>query len=183
MEVRSTLFRNNAVWTEERAGELHQRLADAVRARCPGWLVGQVDDIIQAAYLKVAAVIDRSEGNRELPTSYLWKAASSAVIDEIRHRRRLREVSMEESGVMAEATVPRPNPEHHAYGQGVAEEIRGCLGEMVDDRRAAVSLHLLGHSVPEVARLMHWNEKRAENLVYRGLADLRRCLKAKGIKP
>jgi RNA polymerase sigma-70 factor (ECF subfamily) len=30
---------------------------------------------------------------------------------------------------------------------------------------------------------MGWTEKKAENLVYRGLADLRRCLSAKGLRP
>jgi hypothetical protein len=30
---------------------------------------------------------------------------------------------------------------------------------------------------------MVWDEKRAENLVYRGLADLRKCLLARGVRP
>ena len=34
-----------------------------------------------------------------------------------------------------------------------------------------------------VAEMLGWNAKRADNLVYRGLADLRRCLTAKGIEP
>ena len=44
-------------------------------------------------------------------------------------------------------------------------------------------LHLQGHSVPDAARLLGWPAKRTENLVYRGLADLRRCLIAKGHTP
>ena len=52
---------------------------------------------------------------------------------------------------------------------------------MKRERRLAVTLHLQGHSVPEAARLLDWAVKRTENLVYRGLADLRECLTAKGI--
>jgi len=34
----------------------------------------------------------------------------------------------------------------------------------------------------EVARALQFNEKRAQNLIYRGLEQLRRCLAAKGIE-
>ena len=34
---------------------------------------------------------------------------------------------------------------------------------------------------PEVASILKWRAKTAENLVYRGLADLRRCLATKGL--
>ena len=50
-------------------------------------------------------------------------------------------------------------------------------------RRLAVTLHLQGHSVPEVGRLMGWSAKKADNLVYRGRADLRECLELRGIRP
>jgi RNA polymerase sigma-70 factor, ECF subfamily len=46
-----------------------------------------------------------------------------------------------------------------------------------------VTLYLQGHTVPETARILGWDAKRAENLVYRGLADLRQCLMGKGHRP
>ena len=39
-----------------------------------------------------------------------------------------------------------------------------------------MTLHLQGFRVAEVATALGWTEKQAENLVYRGLADLRICL-------
>jgi RNA polymerase sigma-70 factor (ECF subfamily) len=54
---------------------------------------------------------------------------------------------------------------------------------MKRERRLAVILHLQGHSVREAARLLDWAFKRTENLVYRGLADLRACLQSKGMTP
>ena len=54
---------------------------------------------------------------------------------------------------------------------------------MKRERRLAVTLHLQGHTVPQAARLLDFSPKQTENLVYRGLADLRACLLAKGIRP
>ena len=54
---------------------------------------------------------------------------------------------------------------------------------MKRERRLAVTLHLQGHTVPETARILDWAAKQTENLVYRGLADLRECLMAKGLRP
>jgi hypothetical protein len=34
-----------------------------------------------------------------------------------------------------------------------------------------------------VAALLGFDEKQTENLVYRGMAELRRCLRLKGLKP
>jgi RNA polymerase sigma-70 factor (ECF subfamily) len=44
-------------------------------------------------------------------------------------------------------------------------------------------LHLQGHSLDEICAMLEEPRKKVENLAYRGLADLRRCLKARGIEP
>jgi RNA polymerase sigma-70 factor (ECF subfamily) len=75
--------------------------------------------------------------------------------------------------------APRPDAQHEAREAGRA--IRDCLAAMVPARRRAVTLMLQGHSVPQTAGLLGWALKKTENLVYRGLADLRVCLRAKGI--
>jgi RNA polymerase sigma-70 factor (ECF subfamily) len=66
-----------------------------------------------------------------------------------------------------------------AIGNGITD----CLQAMAPYRRQAVALHLVGHSVPETAGLLSCTRKRAENLVYRGLADLRACLRKKELEP
>ena len=65
----------------------------------------------------------------------------------------------------------------------MGQEIQDCLSRMQRDRRLAVTLYLQGHTVPETARVLQWPTKRADNLVYRGLANLRQCLLAKGMRP
>jgi len=65
----------------------------------------------------------------------------------------------------------------------VGRAIRDCLLGLVTPRRLAVTLHLQGHTVPQAAEVLGWDAKRTENLVYRGLADLRVCLARKGVTP
>jgi RNA polymerase sigma-70 factor (ECF subfamily) len=76
-----------------------------------------------------------------------------------------------------------PGPERQYAAGQVGRAIRDCLLGLVTDRRLAVALHLQGHSVPQAAALLGWDRKRTENLVYRGLADLRACLEKKGVSP
>ena len=54
---------------------------------------------------------------------------------------------------------------------------------MVEPRKLAVTLHLLGYKVPQIAKKMGWNPKRASNLVYRGLDGLRDCLRGMELTP
>jgi RNA polymerase sigma-70 factor (ECF subfamily) len=54
---------------------------------------------------------------------------------------------------------------------------------MKRERRLAVTLYLQGHTVAEAASILEWPFKRTENLIYRGLADLRACLRCKGLRP
>jgi RNA polymerase sigma-70 factor (ECF subfamily) len=79
--------------------------------------------------------------------------------------------------------VALQNPERSAAAEEIGRGIRDCLAAMKRERRLAVALHLQGHRIAEAARLLDCDEKRAENLVYRGLDDLRRCLAAKGFEP
>lgn len=174
--------------TEARWITLRAALARAVRRQCPRWLNDHAEDLVQAALVKVMAAAGNSEGNRPLSSFYLYRVAHSALVDEIRRRQRRREVALEvndpeeQPGRDAEPQAAG-DPEQDASLRELGVAVRSCLLEMTDDRRLAVMLHLQGHSVPEAARILGWPVKRTENLVYRGLADLRQCLLAKGHSP
>lgn len=162
-------------------------MAQAVRRQCPWWLSDQAQDIAQAALLKVMAAEKNFEGERPLTSFYLYRVAHSALVDEIRRRRRRREVALE---VVTDAgedrsiePTARSDPERDASFGELGAAVRDCLVSMKRERRLAVMLHLQGHPVPEAARILGWAVKRTENLVYRGLADLRQCLVGKGHRP
>ena len=170
-------------WTSLRAA-----LARAVRRQCPSWLSDHAEDLVQAALMKVMAAVRGREGDRTLTSFYLHRVAHSALVDEIRRRQRRREVALVVGGSGDEAgTDVEPqaagDPEQDAALSELGAAVRNCLLDMGTDRRLAVMLHLQGHSVPDAARLLGWPVKRTENLVYRGLADLRQCLVAKGHTP
>ncbi len=170
--------------TEVQVAELRGSLSQAVFHCCPGWLSTSAEDIVQAALLKIIEALREREGNPHITPFYVKRTAFCAVVDEIRRRRRLREQPMEESELIAiPAAVTGDSPESAARDAQLSRGVRDCLAALPDPRRVAVTMHLQGHSLAEVARLLEWTQKRAENLVYRGLADLRHCLTAKGLAP
>lgn len=166
--------------------EIRRRILITVRHACPGWMADDAEDVAQNALIKVCQILEREgERNRELPPSYLWKVACSATVDAIRSRRRSRmeEVSMDAAPDQCQVRGEAPDPERRTAAVEVGRAIVDCLQRLVAPRRLAAMLHLQGHTVPETARLMHWTEAKANNLVYRGIADLRRCLAGKGWSP
>jgi len=171
--------------SEVELARLRAELTRAVRRICPAWLADRADDLVQVAWMRVVEIQNRSEGNAGLSTFYLQRAAHSALIDEIRRRRRRQEVALDQAMVETHpaARAPEADPERAAAGRELGRAIQSCLGRLIRPRQVTVTLHLLGHSVPEAARLLGWSVKRVENLVYRGLADLRGCLELAGATP
>jgi RNA polymerase sigma-70 factor (ECF subfamily) len=143
---------------------IRQVLIRAVERHCPPALAAHREDLVQMALVRL---LERRPGEGSTPrgASYLWRVAYTVVIDEIRrfrrHQRQAERLPRDEGGT--------PGPEARS-------EILDCLGGLQDRRRTAVVLHLQGFRTAEVASALGWTEKQAENLVYRGLADLRACL-------
>jgi RNA polymerase sigma-70 factor (ECF subfamily) len=126
----------------------------------------------------------KSEEERQLNASYLYRVAYTTLVDELRRQKRRGEVALEEEvETPMDGMTARNDPERAAAASEIGRGIRECLERMLAERRMAVALYLQGHSVPESARHLDWPPKRTENLVYRGLADLRGCLDAKGLRP
>jgi RNA polymerase sigma-70 factor, ECF subfamily len=167
-------------------GQLRQTLVRVVARICPAWLSAQRDDLVQAAVMRVVQVLHKlkpiGEGDPPFSSSYLYKVAHSALVDEIRRARRRRETDFDDAGVEV-AAVAVDDPERQAAGREIGRGIQSCLMRMKRERRLAVTLHLQGHNVAEAAQILDWPLKRTENLIYRGLADLRACLKSKGMEP
>lgn len=158
-------------------------MSKAAGRLCPAWLRGERDDIIQVAMMRLHQVIERSEGEGVPSSSYIWRTAFTVIVDEIRRRTRRPEVPIGGDASADELADGGVDPERQAIAHEAAGVIRACLRALVTARRAAVVLHLQGHGVPEIAVLLGWSAKRAENAVYRGLKDLRGCLRAKGVQP
>lgn len=163
--------------------ELRDRVAAAVRRNCPSWMRAEVEDLAQNVLLKLLRARERSEGGRSFSTLYLEKSAHGAVVDEIRRVCRRREDAGDQDEVLARTPAVAGDPHRSSSAREIARGVFDCLGRLSQSRRLAVSLYLNGCTVPEAAAHLRWRLKRTESLVYRGLAQLRVCLEAKGLKP
>jgi RNA polymerase sigma-70 factor, ECF subfamily len=143
---------------------IRQVLIRAVERHCPPALALHREDLVQMSLVRL---LERSTGEGSNPrgASYLWRVAYTVVIDEIRRFRRQQRQAEQ-----------LPRDERATHGPEARSEILDCLERLQDRRRTAVELHLQGFRTAEVATALGWTEKQAENLVYRGLADLRACL-------
>jgi len=166
----------------DRWGAVRSTLAAAVHQSCPTWLAAEAEDIVQESMIRLLHIVESREGNPDPGSLYLWKVAYSVTVDEIRRQRRRHEVPLGNGLPRAVDGGHGSSPEELAAGGEVGRGILDCLAGLAENRRQAVRLRLLGHTVGEVASLMGWPYKKTENLVYRGLEDLRRCLRRKDLQ-
>lgn len=168
---------------EERVADLRARLIAAVTRVCPRWLASHAEDIVQTAVAQLLARAQRGGGFGDLSSMYLLKVAHGAVVDEIRRHCRRAETLEDERTNLATMSATTPDPERSRRASEIGEAIADCLARLARPRRVALTLHLKGFTTREAAEQLAWGYKRTEHLVYRALADLRRCLAAKGLAP
>lgn len=150
----------------------------SVRRACPDWMADFAEDMVQVAALKVL----RSK-HADLNRTYLWRVGYTVVIDEIRRRSRRNEVGMTPSLADRIVNSGELTPETRAQGARIGAELLDCLRELNETRRRAVTLYLQDHRIPEIAEMLGWDRKKASNNVYRGMEDLRRILRERGLEP
>ena len=90
---------------------------------------------------------------------------------------------MKPGDLEGEAAWDGSDPFRDHAARELGEGIHQCLNRLSEKRRLVVGFHLFGHTLGEIETLLACNPKRVRNLLYRGLADLRRCLIAKGLQP
>ncbi len=161
---------------------LVRRVRVAVGRSCPRYLASQADDIAQDVLVQLLRKLEKTEGKAGFSSMYLLKAAHGVTVDEIRRRSRRRELTGMEDEMVGNESA-RPDPERRALSRSLGREIRLCLETIVPARRAALTLHLLGCPVPEIAMRLECSEKSADNRLYRGMKNLRDCLTGKGLRP
>jgi RNA polymerase sigma-70 factor (ECF subfamily) len=167
----------------EDLSDLRRVLERAVRRICRSSLASHHEDIVQQAMIRVTQTFASGEEKEPRTGSYLWKVAYTAALKEIQRVRRRREVGIEDAGGGMLTDGRAPDPERASFSREIGVKIRECLDLMVEPRRLAVLLHLHGYGLGESATVLGWPAKRCDNLLYRGLSDLRKCLESKGVKP
>lgn len=108
--------------------------------------------------------------------SYLKRIINSSVIDHLRKARR-------DSALLSQEKKKFINEIANSYNKDTAhrrifeETVGKAVDRLIDSRRQVVKLYLLNFSVQDISIYMNWSLDRTRNLLYRGLADLRKSLK------
>ena len=158
---------------------LRRELVRAMHRVCPRSLAADAEDLVQESFIRLIRA-GKLDDDSVLSATYLKKVAYSAVIDEIRRRRRrIAVISEADTDIEAAADETRSATPDLALGKAM----EFCMQKLEEQRRRALTLHLLGYSGAEVAQMLECNAKRAENLTLRGLAQLRECLRGQGLSP
>lgn len=162
----------------------YQALREIVMLACPVGLRQDLDCLVQMSAVKLWKQLE-VDPERELSKSYLYRIATSTIIDEIRRRGAKKCSFVQSSSDTLENCATAPGRhwgadvglERAAFGA----KLRGCLNRLPDQQRVATLLFLQGHSNKEIARMLNWTEKKTENCRLRGRDSLRKCLRRKGL--
>lgn len=170
---------------DEALETLLRRSADQVRRLASRYgLQDQVDEVFQEVRIRLWKS-GAGHGNlAEAPASYVYRTALSAAVDILRRKRARRETPAKLERPSGEAVFGEARPadaplNDRELGQAIEQEINA----LAPDRAMVVRLHLAGYAREEIADLLSWTEPRTRHLIYRGLADLRERLLARGIGP
>jgi len=165
-----------------RHGEYEQLIQDYSR-----FMVGQIqrynlpkygldpEDINQEVKLRLWKLL-QSGRTIKSRTSYLRRIIHSVVIDQLRKRRRDENLyAHERSKRIAEQDLlyRRERARQQALEEAVGMAVKG----LIRSRRQVVRLYLLNLTIQEIASYLRWSQDKTRNLLYRGLADLRRSLR------
>src|SRR5262249_24118685 len=104
--------------------DLRRALDSALARRCPRSLIDRREDIVQVALMRLVQIQQRGERNTPFPASYLWKAAYSAMIDEIRRLRRAEHVSLDDGAVDPPAVDASSDPERRRRAREIGAGIQ-----------------------------------------------------------
>lgn len=141
-----------------------------------------IDEVLQEVRIRVWRANPTGEQIERLGASYVYRTAASAALDILR-RRRARAAHLTESVDDRADTLPAASRGAHADVEGdeLAARIMAAVDTLPLARRAVVRMYLTGYERAEIGELLGWSEAKTRNLLYRGLADLRRRLGEWGI--
>ncbi|MBC7844837.1 MAG: hypothetical protein H7099_21220 [Gemmatimonadaceae bacterium] len=143
-------------------------------ARRYGVDAGDVDLVLQETRVRLWRLAERGSTLAEIGPALIYRLAAGAAIDLLRRRDARREEP-------EDASIPVPSNETSPLDRiALHDALTHCVGALLTARRAVVGMYLHGAPREEIASLMCWSEAKTRNLLYRGLDDLRQCLRSSG---
>lgn len=138
------------------------------------------DDVLQEIRIKIWKILNDEKKILNY-SSYIKKIVDSSVIDHLRKMRREKGyIALEKHHMISEWNK---NYEiEHQRQDHVKEMIAQAVDSLLDSRRKVVKLFLLNMTIDEISIMYSWSKDKTRNLLYRGLSDLKKILKEKGIE-
>ena len=133
------------------------------------------EDLYQEVRIKIWKVL-RSEKDIKCLASYIKKIIDSTVIDQIRKIKREENVyNYELERKTSELKALYSNKS--LADKELKDLVTRAADSLIESRRRVVKLFLLNMSIEEIADAFQWSRDKTRNLLYRGLADLKKKIK------
>jgi len=141
-----------------------------------------IDDIQQEVKIKIWKELQKSEKKIHDLNSYICRVAyttTCSIMKNLSMQKKILSTQYEEDTKKSEEknSWKTHTPEYHLEKQEKMDFIRKSVDSLVDSRRQVVKLYLLGRNSIEIAEFFGWSEGKSRNLLYRGLADLKKILR------
>ncbi len=138
------------------------------------------DDILQEVKIKIWKILEDEKKIKNY-ASYIRKIVNSSVIDQLRKFKR-------EKGIFIHERHKWVSEQKSNYLTDISldidakETIGKAVDSLIESRRKAVKLFLLNMTIDEIAIFLKWSRDKTRNLLYRGLSDLKKKLREKGVE-
>jgi RNA polymerase sigma-70 factor (ECF subfamily) len=156
---------------------LYVRFAPGV-ARFLGDLLGDrasAADATQETFIRAFRRLDSLRDDARL-APWLFGIARNVVLEQRKERRRQADPEL-----AVDVRTDRNTPESELLGRETADVVQRALGQLSEDRRAALLLRLDHHlAYDEIARLMGWTLAKVKVEIHRGREALRAELSRHG---
>jgi RNA polymerase sigma-70 factor (ECF subfamily) len=173
-------------WDNKKDEELHDilnRFSSLIRIHIikfnPQKFGVDPDDISQDVRIKIWHLLQNEKNIKSFP-SYLKKIVNSSVIDFLRKRKRDDGILFTERQ-MKVSEIKKDYPAAFSPEEEFRDTVARAIESLIESRRKVVRLHLLDMTIDEISSFYNWSSNKTRNLLYRGLSDLKRILKDKGI--
>ncbi len=158
----------------------------AIRKTSPQIDESQMDDIEQEVKIKIWKEILKSEKKILNLGSYIWKVTYTTtcrIMKDLSAERKMARSQNEDAQNIDRRITSDKNstPEHHFEKKELMDIIKKSIDSLIHSRRAVLKLYLLGMDHMEISEYFGWSEGKVRNLISRGLEDLRKSLRRKGL--
>jgi RNA polymerase sigma factor (sigma-70 family) len=140
----------------------------------------EIDDVTQDVKIKIWKILHH-EKKIENYSSYIKKIVDTSVIDQFRKLKREEGIYLFERNRKISESHQSPSMEAIYDEMDLKDLVGRAVDGLIESRRRVVKLYLLNMSIEEISLYFQWSKDKTRNLLYRGLNDLKKILKAKNI--